>query len=188
MLSRIAVRSAFFAQPGKGKLRRLRASRTRLLTTMSLCGPSPRSHSPGLVRMLWIAILSSLGFGFDFLDAIADLRRGLVFFVIHRAAQLPLQLSDLSFALARLQQPSGNFSFMLQALVHRLEHRLQAFRKNFIALRTSKTPRFLEIGLAESADRAPLSTGALLHLLRCAEPEEQVGQGKTSGIRHPFFF
>ena len=46
IISSTAVRSAFFAQPGNARLRKLRARRTRLLITTWKCGPSPRSHSP----------------------------------------------------------------------------------------------------------------------------------------------
>src|SRR5215210_3732435 len=95
--SRICVRSIFFAQPGKAWLRRLRASRTRLLTTICECGPSPWSHSPECERRLESFIASDAGLCFKLPDAVPEQCRGLVVLLRHGFLKVTLERFHLGF-------------------------------------------------------------------------------------------
>src|SRR5207253_11238166 len=59
--SRALTRSAFFAQPGKGKSLRFRASRTRLDITIRSCGPSRLHDCAGAARNSLMFFMASTG-------------------------------------------------------------------------------------------------------------------------------
>src|ERR1039457_446398 len=90
-------RSAFLAQPGKGKSRMLRANRTRDDMTILLLGPSALTHSPGLFSKSSIFMRALLRrahgaprlfhFRFQFANLVANLRRVLILFLAHRFLQ-----------------------------------------------------------------------------------------------------
>src|SRR6266404_7363844 len=106
MNSRIAVRSAFFAHPGNARLRRLRASRTRLLTTIWWCGPSPRSHSPAFDITFENFTALPCQFGFELFDLVAQRRGRFVIFLSHSFLQ----------TLVQVPHPVAQFADALRAL------------------------------------------------------------------------
>src|ERR1017187_8517880 len=87
-------RSAFLAQPGKGKSRMLRAKRTRDDMTILLLGPSALTPSPGLFSKSSIFMFALLRrahraprlfqLRFQLTNLVADLRRVFILFFAHR--------------------------------------------------------------------------------------------------------
>src|SRR5436305_1738656 len=57
-----------------------------------------------------------------------------------------------------------------------------------IAAAATEPAGFLEIGLGVSTNRTALRRGAFLDFFGRADSEEQVGQGKTGWVLHPFLF
>src|SRR6266702_4083159 len=186
------TRSAFLAQPGKASPFRLRASRTRLDMTMRLCGPSRRAVSAGGVRNSWMSMRSD---GSNFAEFF--LRR--LDFVAHHCGLFEVLLGHhfiqlleegLQFVgqIPALLQVVRDFADVLGSFVHGFEQSFQPLRKSHIAPRTTQPPGLLEIRLREAAmgtfNFRP--AGRLLHLLRRAQAEQQIGERKTRGIVDPF--
>src|SRR5580693_1091998 len=105
IISSSFCRSAFFAHPGNGYSRMLRANRTRDDMTILLLGPSALTHSPGLFSkssIFMFALLRSarraprfFQLRFQFANLVADLRRVLVLFLAHCLVQLFGEFADL---------------------------------------------------------------------------------------------
>src|ERR1019366_5931966 len=122
-------RSAFLAQPGKGKSRMLRANRTRDDMTILLLGPSALTHSPGLFSKSSIFMFVSLG----------SLSCAPRFFQLFR------ELPDLPAQHQRVHRLRRHLADVMITLVHRLQERCQSDFEGFPARAAAQPPGLLEV-------------------------------------------
>src|SRR5262245_9692728 len=117
--SRIRIRSAFFAQPGKGSLERLRARRTLLLMTIGWSPPCGDNHSPGVVRIE--AIFIDLHLRFQVPDLVPNRCRRLVILFGNGLFQAPLKLVQAVRTHHISKKAHRDFACVLCSFVHRFD-------------------------------------------------------------------
>src|SRR5688572_16688609 len=127
----------------------------------------------------------ALRFDLETPDLIPDLRGILVVLLRNRLPEIPLELFQLSLALQRTRQPGRLFSHLRRSFVHPLQQRLQSVGKRVVAIAATEPPGFLEISLAETANRTLLHAAATFNFLGCPQTQKQIGKREASRIGHP---
>src|SRR5688572_23108414 len=185
---RISSRCAGFAQPGKAWPARLRASRTRVISTIAVLLLDVSVSSDGVSMSEEIVMCSALDLLverlFDLVDFIASAGGVFVALGLDCLREVQFEFRQPIIKGFALESARRNLPGMRRAVVHVLEHRHDDAAKSLVARRASERTVLLEVALRESAMFAT-HAGGNGRLRVEGGFEQQVGQGKTAGVRHP---
>src|SRR5688572_18674811 len=152
---RISSRCAGLAQPGKECPARLRASRTRVISTIAVLLLEVSVSSDGVSMSEEIVMALSLRLLverlFDLVDFIASAGGVFVTLGLDCFREVEFEFRQPVVKGFALEGAGGNFACMGRAVVHVLQHRLDHAAKRFITCRAAETTLLLEIALRESA-------------------------------------